>query len=97
MVRLQYRRTKAEKRIICLPVLCFPSGKDCLARIIPGLQNITDKEGVSGINIKYEYTDRQGRKISDSVSMNDGDKNTAGYLVDGDVTIRLSEVLRLAP
>ena len=78
-------------------IRCYQSGNNYLARVIPGLQNITDKKGVSGINIKYEYTDRQGKKVSDSVSIDDGDKNTAGYLVNGDVTIRLSEVLRLAP
>ena len=78
-------------------IRCYQSGNNYLARIIPGLQNITDKKGVTGINIKYEYTDQQGKKVSDSVSIDDGDKNTAGYLVNGDVTIRLSEVLQLAP
>lgn len=78
-------------------IRCYRSGNNYMARIIPGLQNITDKNGVTGINIKYEYTDRQGKMVTDSVSIDDGDKNTAGYLVNGDVTIRLSEVLRLTP
>lgn len=78
-------------------IQCYQSGSSYLARIIPGIQNITDKKGVSGINIKYEYTDSQGKQVSDSISIDDGDKSTAGYLVEGDVTIRLSEVLNLVP